>query len=165
MSIRHPYNPVFPVVLVSSIVFSILSLPFFLYRSQADSAASNFYQGFQPILESKNRDLTIRYIGAAMVLSVVTGISTVEVQRKRQARRTSAAFKLSELDQEMIEAFADVAPLHEAEFKAEPMEAVETPATATAESLSTSDDAQPDLASLFEELIAESNPPFSFAQT
>lgn len=165
MSIRHPYNPVFPVVLVSSIAFSILSLPFFLYHSQVDSAASSFHQGFQPVLESKNRDLTIRYIGAAMVLSVVTGISTVEVQRKRQARRTSAAVKLSELDQEMTGAFVDVAPLHDAE-ETEPMGAAETLATATAiESLSTSNDTQADLASLFEELIAEhqGKPPLSLA--
>lgn len=107
MSIRHPFNPVFPVVLTSSIVFSILSLPFFLYHSQIDAASSNFYEGFQPVVESKNRDLTIRYIGAAMVLSVVTGISTIEIQRKRQAQRTSAMQPSAEPNQEVMTVFAD----------------------------------------------------------
>jgi hypothetical protein len=123
---RHPCNAVFPVILVSSVVFSILSLPFFLYRSQTDAATTNFYEGFQPVLESKNRDLTIRYIGVAMVLSVITGISTIEVQRNRQVNRTlSVSEYLAELDQpEVVEPFSDSAPLFDAEFAVE-MESAE----------------------------------------
>lgn len=90
MSRRSPHSAVFPVILVSSTVFSILSLPFFLYRSRPEVNSSTFQQDFQPVLESRNRDLTIRYIGAAMVISVMTGIGTIELRRRHQFNQATA---------------------------------------------------------------------------
>ncbi|NJO78470.1 MAG: hypothetical protein HC827_08045 [Cyanobacteria bacterium RM1_2_2] len=102
MSSRHPYNAVFPVILVASTVFSILSLPFFLYRLQPEATSPSLQQDFQPILESQNRDVTIRYIGAALVLSVITGIGTVELQRRRQPRPALANQPSVKPDQNLV---------------------------------------------------------------
>jgi hypothetical protein len=106
MSSRHPCSAVFPVILVASTVFSILSLPFFLYRLQPEADPSNL-QDFQPILESQNRDVTIRYIGAALVLSVITGIGTIELQRRRRPQPALAHWQPSiQLDQDPVESFS-----------------------------------------------------------
>lgn len=88
MSNRHIQSVLLPAVLASSAVFSLLTLPFFFYQSQSDSSNDSVWSGanLHHILASENRDLTIRYIGGSMVLSVATGIFVVELQRRWQAR-------------------------------------------------------------------------------
>lgn len=89
MSSRPLYRAVLPAVLVFSAVFSILSLPFFLHHSQPESGSEDsiIQRNFRYVLVNQNRDLTVRYIGAAMVFSVVTGIGTIELRRRQQQRQ------------------------------------------------------------------------------
>jgi hypothetical protein len=94
-------SSVLSAILVASTVFSGLTLPFFFYRSQVESAQSEvelpfLHQQLQPILINQNRDLTIRYIGGAMVISVAAGLTTLELQRRWQAvaRKRSLAMAL-----------------------------------------------------------------------
>lgn len=83
---------VLPAILVASTVFSGLTLPFF-YHSRVESAEPveatvelPFLNAqLQPILVHQNRDLTIRYIGGAIVLSVAAGMTTLELQRRWHA--------------------------------------------------------------------------------
>jgi hypothetical protein len=88
MNSRHVTSAILPAVLASSAVFSLLTLPFFFYRSQPESVVDSlpFGQELQPIIASHNRDLTIRYIGGALVTSVMLGIGTVELWRRQKAQ-------------------------------------------------------------------------------
>ncbi len=97
-------NIFFPAVLMSSAVFSALTLPLVLVEPASHSQAidaqatqnvvatdssSLLAQGFQPILdifESGNKGLAIRYIGFSIVASVGAGIATAEVMRKASRR-------------------------------------------------------------------------------
>jgi hypothetical protein len=78
-------SAILPAILASSAVFSLLTFPFFSYRSQSVAENnSSLSRQLEPILTSENRDLTIRYIGGSMVLSVATGLATVELWRRRR---------------------------------------------------------------------------------
>jgi hypothetical protein len=86
MSHRQVPNILFPAIIVSSAVFGLLTLPFFYAQTQNSPSAkiSIWGQELQPILATRNRNLTIRYIGGAMVISVVVGFGTVELRRRLQ---------------------------------------------------------------------------------
>lgn len=94
-------NVVLPAVLVSSAIFSILTLPFVLLKSEPTLTVELpllsepvtvrlpplLRGGVQPILESENRDVAIRYVGGVIVVSVSAGIITIEVLRRLHASR------------------------------------------------------------------------------
>jgi hypothetical protein len=86
MSSHQVQSAILPAILVSSAVFSLLSFPFFFYRSHSAAVDVSFMgQDLKPILTSQNRNLTIRYVGGSMVLSVATGLVTVELWRRQRA--------------------------------------------------------------------------------
>lgn len=82
----HLRNVVFPAVLLSCSIFSTLTLPFVLSDPNPVTVKlPPFYEGeIQPIFTGENKTFTIRYIGAAIVISVGTGLLTVEVLRRVQ---------------------------------------------------------------------------------
>ena len=83
MNHRQVSNILFPAIISSSVVFALLTLPFFYAETQLPSGAKTSFLGqdLQPILATQSRNLTIRYIGGAMVVSVVVGFGTVELRR------------------------------------------------------------------------------------
>lgn len=93
MSSHQVQSAVLPAILASSTVFSLLTFPFFFHRSQPATGSFLINPRLQVILESQNRDLTIRYIGGALVISVATGITTVELWRRQKARQATIAAK------------------------------------------------------------------------
>jgi hypothetical protein len=84
----HLRNVVFPAVLLSCSIFSTLTLPFVLSDSNPVTVKlPPFFEGeIQPVFTSDNKTFTIRYIGTALVVSVGTGLLTVEVLRRAQKR-------------------------------------------------------------------------------
>lgn len=82
----HLRNVVFPAALLSCSIFSALTLPFVLSDPNPVTVKlSPFFEGeIQPIFTSDNKTFTIRYIGAAIVISVGTGLLTVEGLRRVQ---------------------------------------------------------------------------------
>lgn len=89
MSSHRVESIVFPAILTSSAVFSLLTLPFFFYRAQPQALTHPIFSTpvFQTILANQSRDLTIRYIGGSLVIGVVSGITTVELWRRTQNQR------------------------------------------------------------------------------
>jgi hypothetical protein len=85
-------NTVLPAFLVSSAVFSALTLPFVLLKSEPLMVELQplFKGEVQPIFESENKDVVIRYIGSAIVISVGAGLTTIEVLRRQQRARELA---------------------------------------------------------------------------
>jgi hypothetical protein len=83
----HLRNIVFPAVLLSCSIFSALTLPFVLSDPNPLTVKlPPFFDGeVESIFKQENKTLTIRYIGAAIVLSVGAGLVTVEVLRRVQA--------------------------------------------------------------------------------
>jgi hypothetical protein len=83
----HLRNIVFPAVLLSCSIFSALTLPFVLSDPNPLTVKlPPFFEGeVESIFNSENKTITIRYIGAAIVLSVGAGLVTVEVLRRVQA--------------------------------------------------------------------------------
>jgi hypothetical protein len=92
-------NVVLPAVLMSSAVFSALTLPLVLFEPEPLSAPASdiapidepspIFRSFQPILdifESGNKGLAIRYIGVSIVASVGAGIVTAELMRQTARR-------------------------------------------------------------------------------
>lgn len=89
----HLRNVVFPAVLLSCSIFSTLTLPFVLSDSNPVTVKlPPFFEGeVQPIFTGDNKAFTIRYIGIAIVVSVSTGLLTVEVLRRAQKQTQSEA--------------------------------------------------------------------------
>jgi hypothetical protein len=83
-----------PAVFVSSAVFSTLTIPFALIKSEPVVVELPFYSGeIQPIFNGQHKEVAIPYIGFAIVVSVGAGIATVEVNRRWQQSRKSALAK------------------------------------------------------------------------
>lgn len=101
MSKFHLRNVVFPAVLLSCSIFSALTLPFVLSDPNPVSVKlSPFFEGeIQPIFTSENKTFTIRYIGAAIVLSVSTGLLTVELLRRAQNQAEKGTSALQSNDE------------------------------------------------------------------
>src|SRR3569832_2115750 len=84
-----------PAVFISSAVFSSLTLPFALIKSEPVVVElPPFFSGeIQPIFYGEHKDVAIPYVGFAIVVSVGAGIASVEVTRRWQAYRESAMEK------------------------------------------------------------------------
>lgn len=82
-------NVLLPAVVISSAVFSTLTLPFALIRSEPIIVEFPplFSGEIQPIFNGKHKEVAIPYVGFAIVVSVGAGIACVEVNRRWQAYR------------------------------------------------------------------------------
>lgn len=85
-------NILLPAVVISSAVFSTLTVPIALIKSEpvAVEVPPYFSAEIQPIFNGEHKDIAIPYIGFAIVASVGTGIAVVEVSRRWQAYREAA---------------------------------------------------------------------------
>lgn len=82
-------NVLLPAVIISSAVFSTLTLPFALINKEPVAVELPFYTGeIQPIFNGEHKDVAIPYVGFAIVVSVGAGIASVEVNRRWQASRS-----------------------------------------------------------------------------
>lgn len=83
-------NVLLPAVLISSAVFSTLTLPFALIKNEPIVVELPYFSGeIPPIFNSEHKDVAIPYVGISIVASVGAGISSVEVNRRWQAYRSS----------------------------------------------------------------------------
>lgn len=90
----------FPAVLMSSTVFSVLTLPLVLFEPESIAVSAEVIQtdlpAFSPlqplfdIFESGNKTLAIRYIGFSVVASASAGIATAELLRQASRRAEQA---------------------------------------------------------------------------
>jgi hypothetical protein len=85
-------NILLPAVFISSAVFSTLTLPFALIKSEPVVVdLPPFFSGeIQPIFNGEHKEVAIPYVGFAIVVSVGAGIASVEVNRRWQTHRESA---------------------------------------------------------------------------
>jgi hypothetical protein len=82
-------NVLLPAVIISSAVFSTLTLPFAFINKEPVAVELPFYTGeIQPIFNGEHKDVAIPYVGFAIVVSVGAGIASVEVNRRWQAYRS-----------------------------------------------------------------------------
>lgn len=88
-------DALFPAVLVSSAVFSFMTLPLVLLKPEPVTVNfPPFFEGeIQPLLAGSDRSLAIPYIGCAIVASVGAGVATVELTRRRQTTRNLVQFE------------------------------------------------------------------------
>lgn len=86
----HLKNVVLPAVVVACSVFSALTAPFVVADpNPVEVNLPPLYEGeLQSIFHSENKGATIRYIGFAIVMSVGSGLITVEALRRLQATIT-----------------------------------------------------------------------------
>lgn len=84
-------NILLPAVFVSSAVFSTLTVPFALIKSEpVVIELPPLYSGeIQPIFDGNHKEVAIPYIGFAIVVSVGAGMATVEVIRRWHQFRES----------------------------------------------------------------------------
>jgi hypothetical protein len=112
-------NVLLRAVLVSSMVFSALTLPIVLLKPQPIAIElPPFFEGeIQPILGSENQNLAIPYIGFSIVMSVGAGMISVEVSRKWQAAREQKQALVNAVEEglpiEAIETEAEYVPNHD----------------------------------------------------
>lgn len=94
-----------PAVFVSSAVFSSLTIPFALIKTEPVAVElPPFFSGeIQPIFNGEHKDVAIPYIGFAIVASVGAGIATVEINRRWQAYRESLLIQSETAESESIE--------------------------------------------------------------
>ncbi len=92
MSTSPLSNVLLPAVFVSSAVFSTLTLPLALIKSEPMVIEiPPFFSGeIQPIFDGQHKEIAIPYIGFSIVVSVGAGMATVEVYRRWQQLRESA---------------------------------------------------------------------------
>jgi hypothetical protein len=78
---------ILPAVLISSAVFSTLTLPFVLLKEPIAIDIPPLLSGgrIEPMFDAENKDVAIRYVGVAILLSVGAGIGTVEFLRARHS--------------------------------------------------------------------------------
>lgn len=84
-------NVLLPAVFISSAVFSTLTVPLALIKSEPIAVeVPPFFSGeIQPIFNGEHKDVAIPYVGFAIVVSVGAGIASVEVMRRLQTYRES----------------------------------------------------------------------------
>ncbi|MEB3294762.1 MAG: hypothetical protein VKJ24_16525 [Synechococcales bacterium] len=99
-----------PAVLAASLVFLFLSSPllFLKGRTTGITVINSLDRSIEGMVESHNRTVVIRYIGFAIVLSSIAGLTAAEVSRKLQTGRAAELppqlldwlqrFKLSSID-------------------------------------------------------------------
>lgn len=94
-----------PAVFVSSAVFSCLTIPFALIKTEPVSVElPPFFSGeIQPIFNGEHKDVAIPYIGFAIVTSVGAGIATVEINRRWHAYRESLLIQAETVESQSVE--------------------------------------------------------------
>ena len=94
-----------PAVFVSSAVFSCLTIPFALIKTEPVAVElPPFFSGeIQPIFNGEHKDVAIPYIGFAIVTSVGAGIATVEVNRRWHAYRESLLIQAETVESQNVE--------------------------------------------------------------
>ena len=85
-------NVLLPAVIISSAVFSTLTVPFaFINKEPVVVEVPPFFSGeIQPIFNGEHKDVAIPYVGFAIVVSVGAGMASVEITRRWNAYRESA---------------------------------------------------------------------------
>lgn len=85
-------NVLLPAVIISSAVFSTLTLPFAFIKKEplVVEVPPLGSVEIQPLLNGEHKDVAIPYIGFAIVVSVGAGMASVEVTRRWNAYRESA---------------------------------------------------------------------------
>jgi len=85
-------NVLLPAVIISSAVFSTLTLPFaFIKKEPLVVEFPPLFSGeIQPLFNGEHKDVAIPYVGFAIVVSVGAGMASVEVTRRWNAYRESA---------------------------------------------------------------------------
>jgi hypothetical protein len=116
-------NVLLPAVFISSAVFSSLTVPFALLKSEPVVVElPPFFSGeIQPIFNGEHKEVAIPYVGFAIVVSVGAGIASVEVIRRWQAYResTMAQESLPNLQQNSKEKEAQQEALKLPEYRPE----------------------------------------------
>src|ERR671932_786897 len=116
-------NVLLPAVFISSAVFSSLTLPFALIKSEPVVVElPPFFSGeIQPIFNGEHKEVAIPYVGFAIVVSVGAGIASVEVISWWQAYRepTMAQESLPNLQQNSKEKEAQQEALKLPEYRPE----------------------------------------------
>jgi uncharacterized protein YjbI with pentapeptide repeats len=118
----YSFNKVLlPALLVSSSVFSFLTVPFTLLESEPFVIdIPPFSAKMNPIFEQENKDFAIRYVGCSIIVSVTAGIVTAELLRKRQSSKSSTptadpvpAPLIVESNSAALEKYEGLQPQHE----------------------------------------------------
>ncbi|NEO20766.1 MULTISPECIES: TetR family transcriptional regulator [unclassified Moorena] len=96
-------NILLPAVVISSTIFSSLTLPFVFNKSKPIEVGVKpfFSLEVQPIFHEDHKDLAIPYLGVAILVSVLAGLGTVEVGRQWQKYQASVREKKRQLLQEI----------------------------------------------------------------
>lgn len=94
-----------PAVFVSSAVFSCLTIPFALIKTEPVAIElPPFFSGeIQPIFNGEHKDVAIPYIGFAIVSSVGAGIATVEINRRWRTYRESLLIQSEPIQLQSVE--------------------------------------------------------------
>lgn len=120
-------NVLLPAVFVSSTVFSALTVPFALIKSEPVLVEiPPIYSGeIQPIFDGEHKDVAIPYVGFAIVASVGAGIACVEIHRRWHNSRVS---EQEESQQNLQASLKEVQPetLNQPEYRPE-VSAIEFP--------------------------------------
>ena len=82
-------NVILPALMTASTSFAVLTTPAVSHQvtQLAASLPPTVGSWLAPNLGHANKDVSIRYVGFAILVGVLTGAGTVEVMRSRQARR------------------------------------------------------------------------------
>ena len=88
-------NILLPAVVISSTIFSSLTLPFVFNKSKPIEVGVKpfFSLEVKPIFHEDHKDLAIPYLGVAILASVLAGLGTVEVGRQWQKYQASVREK------------------------------------------------------------------------
>jgi hypothetical protein len=91
-------NVLLPAVIISSAVFSTLTLPFAFIKKEplVVELPPLGSTEIQPIFNGEHKDVAIPYIGFSIVVSVGAGIASVEVMRRWNAYRESVSAQKQE---------------------------------------------------------------------
>lgn len=116
-------NVLLPAVIISSAVFSTLTLPFAFIKSEpvVVELPPLFSGEIQPIFNGEHKDVAIPYIGFAIVVSVGAGMASVEVSRRWHAYRESALAQKQEqnLQQNLPQTEAQQETITQPEYRPE----------------------------------------------
>jgi hypothetical protein len=96
-------NVLLPAVIISSAVFSTLTLPFaFIKKEPVVVEIPPFFSGeIQPLFNGEHKDVAIPYIGFSIVVSVGAGIASVEVHRRWHTYRESVIAQKQEQNSQL----------------------------------------------------------------
>jgi hypothetical protein len=102
---KFPFSSVIaPALFISSVIFTTLTLPVALLRSEPLVIDLPFFRAeIQPVFDGNNNEQAIRYIGSVVVISTSVGLFNVEMNRRRYLAREAQAEKdLKEIEAESM---------------------------------------------------------------